>query len=83
MSDERTVAVIPKNGREELRISLSEYRGTRLVNLRVWYNGTTGEMKPGKDGFAIRIDLLADLADGVSRALEEARACGWLSAVAE
>ncbi|EYD75011.1 hypothetical protein Rumeso_03435 [Rubellimicrobium mesophilum DSM 19309] len=40
-----------KNSREELRVSLDEFKGHRLLNLRVWFEGDDGQMRPGKQGW--------------------------------
>lgn len=41
---------IPKPGGEELRLQLSEFKGSRFLNLRVWFNVGGGEMRPGIQG---------------------------------
>lgn len=61
---------IPKNSREELRVTVEEFKGVPLVNLRVWFVAEEGNMRPGKQGVALRVDLLPDL----RRALEQAEA---------
>ncbi|MFN4160118.1 MAG: transcriptional coactivator p15/PC4 family protein [Gemmobacter sp.] len=50
-----------KNAREEIRVSLDEFAGHELVNLRVWFQAPDGEMRPGKQGIAFRRELLADV----------------------
>lgn len=74
--DDRLIATIRKNSREELRITLSSWRDNDLINLRVWYDAGGGEMRPGKSGFALKVELLRDLAGAIGRALETARADG-------
>jgi len=65
------LAVLRKNSREELRINIDEYRGHRLVNLRVWFEADDGEMRPGKQGIAIRLDLLPELRAALNRVERE------------
>ena len=49
-----TVAEWWKNRRgESIRISLSTYEGRNLIDLRSWYTGDDGKLKPGK-GFAAK-----------------------------
>jgi len=55
------IAAIRKNGREEARISIDEYRGHRLLNLRMWSEADNGEMHPGKEGLALRLDILPEM----------------------
>ena len=57
---------IQKNSREELRIERQEYHGHDLINLRVWYDDGSGEYRPGKQGLAIKVDLLPDVLDALS-----------------
>lgn len=73
------IASIAKNSREEIRVSLGEFRGVRLINLRVWYCSPGETMKPGRDGLALRIDRLDALQDAVAAAVERAREIGWLA----
>lgn len=50
-----------KNSREALRVSLDVFRGQMLLNLRVWFVDDDGEMRPGKQGVALRAELLPEL----------------------
>ena len=62
------IACIQKNAREELRVSLENFRGHDIANLRVWYCADDGEMRPGKQGVALRRDLLPDLIEALKQA---------------
>jgi hypothetical protein len=70
------IATIQKNAREELRISLSEWKGYNLVSQRVWYRAEDGEMRPSKAGVVIRIERLSELIDGLLAAQAAAQARG-------
>ncbi|WP_134724819.1 transcriptional coactivator p15/PC4 family protein [Paracoccus luteus] len=52
---------IRKNAREEIRITLDDFKGLQLVNLRVWFDTGNGEYRPGKQGLAFRLDLLPEV----------------------
>lgn len=52
MSNDIPLFAIPRNGGEELRLSLSEYKGHSFLNLRIWFNAG-GEMRPGKQGVTV------------------------------
>lgn len=52
---------IRKNAREEIRITLDDFKGLQLVNLRVWFDPGNGEYRPGKQGVAFRLDLLPEV----------------------
>jgi hypothetical protein len=64
----RLVATIRKNRREDLRVSIDHYRGHELVSLRVWFEADDGTMRPGKQGIALRLDLLPDLQEALEAA---------------
>ncbi|MCU0596609.1 MAG: transcriptional coactivator p15/PC4 family protein, partial [Desulfobacterota bacterium] len=50
----------PKNPLEEVRISLSVYRGKQYIDLRIYYKGDDGEFHPSKKGLTVSPDLLPD-----------------------
>jgi hypothetical protein len=59
-----------RNKRELLRLTVSEYRGQKLVDLRVWFKREDGEYAPSQKGIAIKPELL----DEVIAALKTAQA---------
>lgn len=73
---ETPIAIIRKNSREEIRVALVQFNGHDLFNIRVWFKGEDGDMRPGKNGVAVKVALLPDFADAVSLALEKARGLG-------
>ncbi|MEQ8431718.1 MAG: transcriptional coactivator p15/PC4 family protein [Roseovarius sp.] len=73
------IATIRKNAREDLRVTLEEFRGHHLLNLRIWFDTDDGEQRPGKQGVAIRLDLLPHLRKALLEAEQEARKSGLLS----
>ncbi|WP_336042567.1 transcriptional coactivator p15/PC4 family protein [Pseudooceanicola nanhaiensis] len=74
------IATIKKNSREELRVTLDEFRGHHLVNVRVFYDAGDGEMKPGKQGIAVKVELLRELLAALDAAEKSARQAGLLEA---
>lgn len=66
------IASIRKNAREEFRVSLDQVHGLTLVNIRVWYDAD-GEMRPGKQGIAVRPEMLPDLLTALGKAAETAK----------
>ncbi|WP_294613062.1 transcriptional coactivator p15/PC4 family protein [uncultured Roseovarius sp.] len=72
------IATIRKNAREDLRVTLDEFRGHHLINLRVWFDTDDGEQRPGKQGVAVRLDLLPHLRQALSEAEKEARKLGLI-----
>jgi len=81
MSD-RVFAAIPTRRGEELRIAFSQFKGRTFLAIRIWYDDN-GEMKPSNKGVNIGIDHLPEIADGIAKALEAARADGLLPQPAE
>jgi len=55
------LASFPKNSLEEVRISLDNFNGHELLNIRVFYNAGDRDMRPGKKGLAIRLEQLPEL----------------------
>jgi hypothetical protein len=64
-----------KNRRKEsVRVCLSEYEGTPLIDVRTWFT-QDGKLKPGK-GFCASIKHLPRLAAEIGKALAKARELG-------
>lgn len=64
------MAVIPKNSREEYRIERQDFKGTDLVQIRVWFDPGDGDMRPSKKGVAFRAELVPDIVAALGSALE-------------
>ena len=51
-----------KNARgEEIRVSVETFQGHRILSLRTWFPGEDGQMRPGKQGLALKVELLPEL----------------------
>jgi hypothetical protein len=72
------IASIEKNAREEFRISLSEFNGYDLANVRVFYRTDDGDMRPGKAGLAIRLEKLPAVIQALTELEAEARRLGLI-----
>ena len=71
---ERLICDIPKNAAELVRVSLAEFKGRPLIDVRVFYKSTTGgEPKPTRKGVCLRLDLLPQLIEALHQAEAEAR----------
>ena len=52
----------PKNVSEEVRVSLTEYKGHKLIDLRIYYEPEDGaERRPTKKGITIDVGLYPEL----------------------
>jgi hypothetical protein len=80
-SDQATlIATIPKNTREEVRVSLSVYRGHRLIDVRVYADGPDDERRATPKGVALKLDALPSLRQALADAEAEALRVGWIAA---
>ena len=55
------IHVVEKNSAEEVRVSLSTFKGREYADLRVYFKGGDGEMRPSKRGLTLCTALLPDL----------------------
>ena len=56
------ISQFTKNAVEEVRVSLTEYRGHKLIDLRVYYEPRDGgERLPSKKGLTISVELFPEL----------------------
>src|SRR5437763_12645249 len=78
--DQAPLAIIRKNGLEEIRVGLAEFNGHDLINIRVWTEPRNGgaERIPTKAGIACRVALLPEIIDALQQAEAQARARGLL-----
>ena len=67
---EALVARIAKNPTEEVRISLTSYRGHDLVDIRVFFQDEQGEWRPTKRGVSLSVDSFSELREAVVKAEE-------------
>jgi hypothetical protein len=74
------VAQFEKNAKEEVRVSIDEFHGRKIINLRVYYRSESDQWLPGKQGLALAVDCYRDLAAAVLRLGEELQASGLLPA---
>lgn len=72
------VGSLAKNKREEIRLTVSNYKGFDLVGVRVWFKAQDGGMRPSKEGFNFRVELLPEFSGLVAKAMEVASAKGLL-----
>jgi hypothetical protein len=66
----QVVYTFPKNPLEEVRASITVYRGKQYVDLRIFYKGDDGEYHPSKKGLTISLDLFSELDKAVEKLRE-------------
>ena len=64
------VARIAKNPTEEVRLSLTSFRGHDLVDIRVFFQDEQGEWRPTKRGVSLSVDSFAELREAIVKAEE-------------
>lgn len=66
---EREVYSFPKNAREQVKASITEYRGGQFLSLRIWAKPKgTSEIRPTKKGLTVALALLPALEDALAAA---------------
>lgn len=68
---DEVIAQFEKNATEVVRVSLTEFRGHKLIDIRVYYSDDEGQYKPTKKGVSLSVGLYTDFKKGVL-ALEKA-----------
>ncbi len=77
---EKKIAVIKKNAREKIRVSLTEYQGHDLCDVRVFAEPYAGDTWVAtKKGISLSVAKLPALIDGLQTAEREARDAGLLT----
>ena len=61
------IAQFEKNATEVVRVSLTEFRGHKLIDLRVYYTDDKGEYRPTKKGISLAVEGYADFRTAVAR----------------
>ena len=72
------VCEISKNSKEIIRLSLEEYRGHKLADLRVYCQDEQGGMIPTRKGISIPISLWPQIRAALGKLEEAIIAAGWL-----
>ena len=50
------ITKMEKNSQEEIRFTLQEYRGTDLIDIRVYFDPGSGKRKPTKKGISVPVE---------------------------
>ncbi|EMO85198.1 transcriptional coactivator p15/PC4 family protein [Leptospira santarosai] len=64
---------IDKGRGEVIRVEVSEYKGIKYLNLRVWYTDKDGKKKPTQKGIAIPPELYDEIKKAVIEAENEVK----------
>jgi len=61
------IAQFEKNATEVVRVSITEFRGRKLIDLRVYYTDDEGEYRPTRKGIAISVDGYPEFRNAIAR----------------
>jgi hypothetical protein len=62
------VARFRKNSQEDVVVSLTEYQGHQLIDVRVFVEADGSEARPTRKGLSLRPELLAPLLEALEKA---------------
>jgi hypothetical protein len=67
--NDKVLMAVPRGEKgEELRVTLSEFKERVSLNIREWFKGHDGDMRPGKKGINIRESEFQQFVDAVDKA---------------
>ncbi len=72
MSEKKLLATIPRTATEEIQVQLSEYKGKKFLDLRIFYTTDGGNTwNPTKKGVAVYPENLDQLKEAIESAQRE------------
>lgn len=70
--DSKLIATIPRSATEQLQIAVSEFKGKKYLDLRIFYTTDTGATwLPTKKGVTVSPENLELLKDAIDKAISE------------
>jgi hypothetical protein len=70
MTDSTVIAEFQRNRRDKFRVSISEYRGTQFIDMRIHVPGKEGDYVPTAKGCTVQPDALGELIAALQQAQE-------------
>jgi len=67
---DREVCSFKKNVQEKVRVTLMEFKGYRLLDLRVYVQDEEGREVPTRKGLTLSRELVGELFEGLRKAIE-------------
>jgi hypothetical protein len=67
------IAEFQQNAVEHIRLVLQEYKGKRLIDLRIYYQDDAGEWLPTKKGMALTVEQWPELRQAMATLAHERR----------
>ncbi len=82
MADE-VIAQFQKNSREEIRVTINEFKGNKYIHLRTYVGFEGEERKPTPKGIAIGVDLFPELKKAMTQLEKKLLEAGLIDAPQE
>ena len=67
MSDDKLIYEFAKNTGQKVVVQLREFKGKKLIDLRVFYLNEGGSWRPTPKGISLRPELIGELKRGVDK----------------
>jgi hypothetical protein len=80
IEEDIVIGEIPKNNREDIRVTLSNFKGHDLVGARIWFKSKDGEPRPSSKGITVNVKVLPELIGLLEQAEKKAIELGVLGA---
>src|ERR1700722_18134940 len=74
------IAEWPLSRGEIARVTIRNFKGTRLIDLRKWYETGDGQLRAGPKGISLSLKNLRRISAGMNEAIEVARSRGLIQA---
>lgn len=62
------ISELRRSNRETVRVFLDRFQGRDIIHIRAFYTAGDGTQRPGKDGIALGLGHLGNLADAICEA---------------
>lgn len=79
IEEDIVIGEIPKNNREDIRVTLSNFKGHDLVGARIWFKSKDGEPRPSSKGITVNVKVLPELIGLLEQAEKKAIELGVLT----
>lgn len=83
LEEDIIIGAIQKNQREDVRVTLSNFKGHDLVGARIWFKDKGGEMRPTSKGISLNVRILPELIGLLQDAEKKAVELGLIEPVTD
>jgi hypothetical protein len=68
----------PRNHNQVVKIVLTDYKGRKGINIRVWFRAEGGDIRPSRTGIWLPLERLSEVRKGLRKAKEIAAELGLI-----